>query len=109
MLNCALLCAACRLARGEELLKVKDDETLDLREQLSRLRDDFDELRGQCAALTAQGNSKEQQREMGVSVGTPAALVKNVQTAGAAFACGRQTAVAVQHAAALATGSSMPT
>jgi hypothetical protein len=47
-------------------MKVKDDETLDLREQLSRLRDDFDELRGQYAALTASGGSKEQQREMGV-------------------------------------------
>jgi hypothetical protein len=49
-------------------MKIKDDETLDLREQLSRLRDDFDELRGQYAALTASGSSKEQQREMGVSL-----------------------------------------
>jgi hypothetical protein len=47
-------------------MKIKDDETLDLCEQLSRLRDDFDELRGQYAALAASGGSKEQQREMGV-------------------------------------------
>lgn len=63
-------CAAdCRLLRMDELLKVKDDEALDLKEQLNRLRDDFDELRGQYATLTAQGGSKEQQREMGVSAG----------------------------------------
>lgn len=56
----------CRLQRGDELLKSKDDEVLDLREQLNRLRDDFDELRGQYAAVTVSGNSKEQHREMTV-------------------------------------------
>jgi hypothetical protein len=56
-------------------MKIKDDETLDLREQLSRLRDDFDELRGQYAALTASGSSKEQQREMGVSFATSWSVV----------------------------------
>ncbi|WIA18956.1 hypothetical protein OEZ85_003625 [Tetradesmus obliquus] len=57
-----------KLQRADELMKIKDDETLDLREQLSRLRDDFDELRGQYAALTASGSSKEQQREMGDTI-----------------------------------------
>eukprot|EP00879_Flechtneria_rotunda_P017649 GHRR01018501.1.p1 GENE.GHRR01018501.1~~GHRR01018501.1.p1 ORF type:complete len:2335 (+),score=1054.13 GHRR01018501.1:417-7421(+) len=57
-----------RLQREAQLIKAKDDENLDLREQLNRLRDDFDELRGQYAALTAQGSSKEQQREMGEAI-----------------------------------------
>lgn len=57
----------CRLARSEGVIKRKDDELLDQKEQLSRLRDDFDELRGQYAALTAQGHGREQQRELSVS------------------------------------------
>jgi hypothetical protein len=57
----------CRLARSEGVIKRKDDELLDQKEQLSRLRGDFDELRGQYAALTAQGHGREQQRELSVS------------------------------------------
>lgn len=56
-----------RLQRSDDVIKQKDDELLDQREQLNRLRDDFDELRGQYAALTAQGHGREQQREMSVS------------------------------------------
>lgn len=59
--------SACRLQRSDDTIKRKDDEQLDQREQLTRLRDDFDELRGQYAALTAQGHGKEQQRELSVS------------------------------------------
>ncbi|KAF8064552.1 hypothetical protein HT031_003352 [Scenedesmus sp. PABB004] len=57
-----------RVARGDELLKLKDGEAQDLREQLGRLRDDFDELRAQYAALTAAGGGKDQQREMGDTI-----------------------------------------
>jgi predicted nucleic acid-binding Zn-ribbon protein len=56
-----------RLQRANEQLRSKDDEALELREQLGRLRDDFDELRSQHAALTAQGGGRNTQREMGVS------------------------------------------
>lgn len=56
----------CRLQRSDDTIRRKDDELLDQKEQLSRLRDDFDELRGQYAALTQQGHGKEQQREMAV-------------------------------------------
>jgi phage shock protein A len=59
-------CILRRLQRGDDALKLKDDELADQREQLSRLRDDFDELRGQYAALTQGGAGKEQQREMSV-------------------------------------------
>jgi hypothetical protein len=55
-----------RLRRSDEALQLKEDELSDQREQLARLRDDFDELRGQYAALTAGGAGKEQQREMAV-------------------------------------------
>jgi TolA-binding protein len=57
----------CRLTRSEENLQRKQDEFLDLRDQLERMRDDYDELRQQHTALQAQGNTREQQREMGVS------------------------------------------
>lgn len=60
--------AACRLQRSNDVIKRKDDELLDQKEQLSRLRDDFDELRGQYAALTQQGHGREQQRELSVRV-----------------------------------------
>ena len=57
----------CRLTRTEEDLQRKQDDFLDLRDQLERMRDDYDELRQQHTALQAQGNTREQQREMGVS------------------------------------------
>jgi len=58
----------CRLARGEELLKLKDDEALDFARAAQQAEGCIlIELRGQYAALTAQGNNKEHQREMGVS------------------------------------------
>lgn len=48
--------ASRRLQRSDEVVRRKDDELLDHKDQLSRLRGDFDELRGQYAALTQQGH-----------------------------------------------------
>lgn len=78
----------CRLQRSGDVIKRKDDELLDQREQLTRLRDDFDELRGQYAALTAQGHGREQQRELSVS-DQQHPLCQQCSSGGTSVACTR--------------------
>jgi hypothetical protein len=61
-----LVVGCCRLDKAEKDLETRERELGDKQQQLARLQEDFDIISRELTDLKAQGNTKEQQKEMQV-------------------------------------------
>lgn len=61
-----MLVGCCRLDKAEKDMEAQQKELLDNQQRLQRLQEDFDIISRELTDLKAQGNTKEQQKEMQV-------------------------------------------